>query len=73
MWHGGLSTGPKTEEGKQRCREGRQRQVAADRAAGIKRTHKKTPEGRANIAAAIRRRAALKRLETYRRAASEKV
>jgi hypothetical protein len=63
MWHGGLSTGPKTEEGKRRCLEGRLRQLAADRAAGIKRTHKKTPEGRANIAAAIRRRALLRKLE----------
>ena len=62
-WHGGLSTGPKTEEGKQRCREATQRTWAAWRAAGSpKRTYNRSPEWRANITAANRRRALMRRL-----------
>jgi hypothetical protein len=63
-WHGALSTGPKTEEGKQRCREATKRYLEAWRAAGSPvRHHKKTPEGKANIAAAARRRGLRQRYE----------
>src|SRR5262249_35426712 len=57
-WHGGLSTGPRTAEGYERAQEARRAGLAAWRAAGSpRRPYKMSPQGRARVAAANRKRA----------------